>query len=75
MKCEHGVLEGHCTDTSCGGYGEPTWDIEEVKAALIAAAEAAEGDSNDDEINALFDCRDLLAQITGLSTDPRGDTE
>jgi len=42
----------------------------EIRDALDAASAAADGDSNDSEIAALQDCRDLLAQIAGIAPHP-----
>lgn len=39
---------------------------DEVREALAAAAEAREGDSNDDEIEALWECAELLSAVTGV---------
>lgn len=41
-------------------------DVRIIKQALKEAAEAAMGDSNDEEIEALQQCRDLLSNLTGI---------
>jgi hypothetical protein len=45
-------------------------DVANIADALATASRAADGDSNDQEITALQDCRDLLASITGLPAHP-----
>jgi len=56
---------------TCGARFQKERDLpaairEQAREALVAAGRAAAGDSNDEEIEALQECADILASLLGL---------